>query len=109
MVYAAAFLVGVLMCAVLAMSGRILLRDTVDADRLVQALFTLGIGASSTVVVIFAFPESALAIATAYTAGSAATLIALVIGGLVHGRKPEPETAPIRPDSMLRDPSSTLH
>lgn len=109
MVYAAAFLVGVLMCAVLAMSVRILLRDTVDADRLVQALFTLGIGASSTVVVIFAFPDSALAIATAYAAGSAATLTALVISGLVRAREPEPEAAPIRPDSMLRDPSSTLH
>lgn len=109
MVYAAAFLVGVLMCAVLAMSVRILLRDTVDADRLVQALFTLAIGASSTVVIIYAFPDSALLIATAYAAGSAATLIALAVGGLVAARAPEPEVAPIRPDSLLRDPSSTLH
>lgn len=109
MVYAAAFTIGVLMCVTLAASIGVLLRDTVDADKLMQGALTLSFSALATGLVMYAYPDSAVAIAIAYALGSGSTLLAFVFSGLVNSPRVEPSVAPMRPDSFLKDPSSTLH
>ena len=110
MAYIAAFSVGGLMCSVWAMSIHFLLRETVDQDKLAHSLLTLGIGATATGLVMLAFPESAVSVALAYGLGSAATLAAFLVSGLVPRREPESvATETLRPTAFFRDSSSTLH